>query len=69
MHYPEDQLRTCMYKIITSLFPQKSLKDSCDSGGQANYKLLKRMSPIWFSSLEQFSKNIRLNIDITLRTC
>ena len=59
-HYSEDQLIRCMYKIISSLFLQKSLK-VCNSGKQAYYKLRKRLLPRVFSSLEQLRKNISLN--------
>ena len=52
-HYSEDQHMRCMYKIISSLFQQKSLKVSCNSGRQAYYKLRKRLSPILFSLSEQ----------------
>ena len=41
-HYSEDQLIRCMYKIISFLFLQKSLKVSCNSGRQAYCKLRKR---------------------------
>ena len=60
-HYSEDQLIRCMYKIISFLFLQKSLKVSFSSGRQAYYKLRKRLSPLLFSSLEQLCKNVSLN--------
>ena len=52
-HYSEEQLIRCMYKIISSRFLQKSLKNSCNSGRQVYYKFGKRLSPLLFSSLEQ----------------
>ena len=60
-HYSEDQLIRCMYKIISFLFLQKSLKVSFSSGRQAYCKLRKRLSPLLFSSLEQLCKNVSLN--------
>ena len=44
--YSEDQLIRCMYKIISFLFLQKSLKVSCNSGRQAYYKLRKAVSTL-----------------------
>ena len=67
-HYSEDQLIRCMYKIINSLFLQKSLKVSCNSGKQAHYKLRKRLPPLLFSSLEQLCKNMSLNF-VKTQTC
>ena len=52
-HYSGNQLIRCMYKIISPLFLQKSLKVSCNSGRQAYYKLRKRLSLLLFSSLQQ----------------
>ena len=60
-HYSEDQLIRCLYKIMSCLFLQKSLKVSWNSGKQAYYKLRKRLSPLLFSSLEQLCKNMSLN--------
>ena len=67
-HYSEAQLIRYMYKIISSMFLQKSLKVSCNSGSQANQKLTKKLSPFLFSSLEQLCKNVSLNFVKTL-TC
>ena len=47
-HYSEDQLIRCMYKIISFLFLQKSLKVSCNSGRQAYYELRKAVSTLVF---------------------
>ena len=47
-HYSEDQLIRCMYKIISFLFLQKSLKVSCNSGRQVYYKLRKAVSTLVF---------------------
>ena len=47
-HYSEDQLIRCMYKIISFLFLQKSLKVSCNSGRQVYYKLRKAISTLVF---------------------
>ena len=52
-HYSEDQLVRRMYKIISSLFQQKSLKVSRNSGRQTYCKLKKMLSPILLSLLEQ----------------
>ena len=60
-HYSEDRLVRCIYKLVNSLFLQKSLKVSCNSGRQAYYKLRKRLSPLLFSSLEQLCQNMSLN--------
>ena len=60
-HYSEDHLIRCMYKIIISLFLQKSLKVSCNAGKQLYYKLRKRLCPFFFSSLEQLCQNINPN--------
>ena len=67
-HYSEDQLTRYMYKIISSLFLQKLLKVSCNSGKQAYYKLRKRLSPLLLSSLERLCKNMSLNF-VKTQTC
>ena len=59
-HYSEDQLMRRMYKIISSLVLQKSVKVSCNSWKQAYYKLRKRLPLFLFSSLGQLCKNMSL---------
>ena len=60
-HYSEDQLKRCMYKIISSLILNKSMKISCNSGRQASYKFRKSLPPLLFSSLQQLCKKMSVN--------
>ena len=46
--HSEDQLIRCMYKMISFLFLQKSLKVSCNSGRQAYYIEKKAVSTLVF---------------------
>ena len=55
-HYSEDQLIRYMYKIISSLFLQKSLKISFNLGKQAYYKLRKRLSQLFKNMSRNFVK-------------